>query len=60
MRKAMFKRKRQLKSMIKDTKIRYYKKEISGEYASRKLADYEGEIRLIDEELKDSKILLPD
>jgi len=49
--KQLLKRKRELMTLIKDTKARYYQKKISGEYASRKLADLEGEVRLIDEEL---------
>jgi hypothetical protein len=51
--KRLIKRKKQLTSMIKDVKKRYYKKKVSGEYASRKVADYEGEIKLIDEELEE-------
>ena len=49
---ALLKRKKQLDFLVKDTRAQFYTKKISEEYASRKIADYDSEAKLIDEELK--------
>ncbi len=49
---ALGKRKKQLETMIKDTKEQYYKKKISEDYASRKIADLEEELKLLNEDQK--------
>jgi hypothetical protein len=49
---SLRKRKKQVNELIKDTKKRYYKKKLSEEYASRKIADYEEELKIINQELK--------
>jgi len=49
---ALIKRRKQLEFLLKDTRNQFYTKKISEEYASRKIADYDSEAKLIDEELK--------
>jgi hypothetical protein len=49
--KKLIKRKSRLEDLIKDTKTRYYKKTLSQEYASQKIAEYEEELKLIEDDL---------
>jgi len=54
-RRALEKRKKQLEEMIEDTRKRFYKQSVSEEYAKSKIADYEEELKLLNEELESIK-----
>ena len=50
-RDALFKKKRQLEEIIKDTREQYFKKKMPEEYAAKKIADSEEELKLLNEDL---------
>jgi hypothetical protein len=49
--KDLMKKKTRLEGLIQSTKTRYYKKTLSQEYASQKIAEYEEELKLVEGEL---------
>lgn len=59
-RDGLLKKRKQLEEIVKDTREQYYKKRISEEYASKKIADSEEELKLVNEELGEMEKMITD